>query len=318
MKKLLAALLVSVLLQPSQAAFLDSGWGARPVGMGGAFTAVADDSNAPLYNPAGLVQVQWNEVSAMYSRLFSGLTLYSGNSTTGGDTVHLDQSYLAYVSRPIPHVGSWGLSWTNFNTTHLYREDTVSLSYARNVGDFYTPFDNALAFGMNVKYLRRGITLDAQTANDPVFASGDTASAFTVDAGFLVKPEEGPLTGWRLGLMGKNLTQPNVGFKDKDKVPVEWRLGLAYQSRLRPWLVPAIDLTRRDRETGIHAGLESWLFKDTLGLRTGVNRDEASAGLSYYQVLGKRLGFRLDYGFTIPFEVEDTSGSHRFQVTMYF
>src|SRR5207302_9163172 len=60
------------------AAFLDAGWGARPVGMGGAFTAIADDSNAPLYNPAGLVQVQWNEVSAMYSRLFSGLTLYSG------------------------------------------------------------------------------------------------------------------------------------------------------------------------------------------------------------------------------------------------
>src|ERR1017187_10395394 len=81
------------------AAFLDDGWGARPVGMGGAFTAIADDSNAPLYNPAGIVQVQWNELSAMYSQLFSGLTLYSGNSATGGDISHLGNSYLAYVSK---------------------------------------------------------------------------------------------------------------------------------------------------------------------------------------------------------------------------
>src|SRR5476649_696365 len=80
------AALVSFILPVAQAAFQDTGWGARPVGMGGAFTAIADDSNAPLYNPAGLVQVQWNEVSAMYSRLFSGLTLYSGNAATGGDT----------------------------------------------------------------------------------------------------------------------------------------------------------------------------------------------------------------------------------------
>src|SRR5690349_1375244 len=99
----------------SWAAFQDINWGARPVGLGGAFTAIADDTNASLYNPAGLVQVQWNEISASYSRLFGGLTLYSGQ-----DQVHLDQSYLAYVSRPIPRVGSIGISWSNFNTTHLY------------------------------------------------------------------------------------------------------------------------------------------------------------------------------------------------------
>src|SRR5215467_15040209 len=90
-----ALALAGLLLAPARAAFEDTGWGARPVGMGGAFTAIADDSNAPLYNPAGLVQVQWNEVSAMYSRLFSGLTLYSGD-----DTVHLDQSYVSFVSKP--------------------------------------------------------------------------------------------------------------------------------------------------------------------------------------------------------------------------
>src|SRR5947209_2779725 len=78
--------------------------------------------------PAGIVQVPWNEVSAMYARLFSGITLYAGDSTT-----NLDQSYVAYVSKPIPRIGSWGISWGSFNTTGLYREDTVALTYARNL-----------------------------------------------------------------------------------------------------------------------------------------------------------------------------------------
>ena len=32
--------------------------GVRPLGMGGAFTAVADDENALFYNPAGLARVR--------------------------------------------------------------------------------------------------------------------------------------------------------------------------------------------------------------------------------------------------------------------
>ena len=33
------------------------GWGARAIGMGGAFTGVADDPTATYYNPAGLIQI---------------------------------------------------------------------------------------------------------------------------------------------------------------------------------------------------------------------------------------------------------------------
>jgi len=285
--------------------------------MGGAFTAIADDSNAPLFNPAGIAQVQWNELSAMYAQLFSGLTLYSGNSTTGGDVSHLDQSYVSFISRP-SRFGSFGISWANFNTTHLYREDTVALTYARYAGDFIPVLDNAVAIGVNAKYLRHAFTLDANTVNDPVFQAGTSASALTVDVGILWKPEEGALQGWRIGLSGQNLTEPNVGFQTTDRVPREVRLGAAYQSKQMPWLVPALDLTRRAGVTGVNGGVESWLFHDSLGLRAGANRDEGSAGISYYQTLSKKFGFRIDYGFTIPYYVQDTAGSHRFQLTLYF
>ena len=316
----LPLLIVAILLavfQPLHAAFEDSGFGARPAGMGQAFTAIADDSNAPLYNPAGLVQVQWNEASAMYSDLFSGLTLYSGNAQTGSDQVSINQSYLAYVSKPTS-LGSFGISWANFNTSHLYREDSVALSYARNLGDFVPVLDNTLSLGVNLKYLHRGFTLDAQTVNDPVFNGGSTSSAMTGDVGLLYKPDGGPLEGWRVGLTAQNITQPNVGFQAQDPVFLEWRLGFAYQNRLVPWIVPALDFTHTNGVTDVNGGVECWLFHDALGLRAGGNNDEADAGISYYQAINKKLGFRLDYSFSVPFYVQGTDGTHRVQASVYF
>jgi hypothetical protein len=203
---ILAAILVISSVDSATAAFLDGGWGARPVGMGGAFSALADDTNAPLFNPAGLSQLQWNQATAMYARLFSGLTLYAGD-----DTVRLDQSYLAFATKASRY-GSFGLSWANFTTTHLYREDTMTLSWGKNLGDMVPAFNNALSIGFNLKYLRHSVTLDSRTANDPVFSGGNDASAITADAGLLVTPQDGPLSGFRFALVGKNLTRPDVGW----------------------------------------------------------------------------------------------------------
>jgi hypothetical protein len=298
---------------PVDAAFQDLGLGARPVGMGGAFTAVADDSNAPLYNPAGIVQIQTHELSATYANLYSGLDLNAGN-----DSSSLNQGYFAFAARPIPKVGSLEISWATFAATHLYREDTVRLTYARNLGDFFPVLDNSLALGFNLKYLRRSVTLDDFTVNDPVFSGGTSADATTVDAGVLYSPHEGRLAGLRLGLAANNITRPDVGFQAEDKLPIEWRFGMAYQARQMQWLVPALDIVQRDGSTSVGAGLESWLRHNTLGLRAGVNRDEGAAGLSYFQPLGRNYGMRLDYGFTIPFFVEGSAGSHRVALSLYF
>ncbi len=144
------------------------------------------------------------------------------------------------------------------------------------------------------------------------------ASAFTADIGSLYKPDRGPLAGLRISAVAQNITRPNVGFQATDRVPMKLTLGAAYQSKQMPWLVPDLDLTYRDGITEALAGVESWLFNDVLGLRTGVNRDHVAAGMSYYQPIGDKTGFRLDYGFTIPFFVEGTAGSHRVAVTVYF
>ena len=51
------------------AEFLSHGVGARALGMGSAFVAIADDATATYWNPAGLTKVKKHSFSAMYSIL---------------------------------------------------------------------------------------------------------------------------------------------------------------------------------------------------------------------------------------------------------
>jgi len=58
------------------------GTGARPLGMGGAYTAVSDDAFALLYNPAGLAQVRRIEVTAgLQKRSNKNLVAYLGEGS---------------------------------------------------------------------------------------------------------------------------------------------------------------------------------------------------------------------------------------------
>ena len=54
------------------AAFLDIGVGARGIGMGGAYTALADDSSAVYWNPAGLARMDKKDFSISHAELGLG------------------------------------------------------------------------------------------------------------------------------------------------------------------------------------------------------------------------------------------------------
>src|SRR5205823_6558358 len=131
--------------------FQESLWGARPAALVGAYTALADDSNSPAYNPAGISLMTQSEITFMYARLFNGVNFY-----TGEDTSRLGLGYFSYAPRIKDKAyGSYAISWTNFAATNLYREDTFSLT----VADSYQ-FDSLhtapiFSYGANLKFLRR-------------------------------------------------------------------------------------------------------------------------------------------------------------------
>ena len=70
------------------APYLRMGVGARALGMGGAFTAIADDATAAYWNPAGLVKIEHIEATFMYAANMSVEQLGQ----------HLGLDSLAYLS----------------------------------------------------------------------------------------------------------------------------------------------------------------------------------------------------------------------------
>ena len=74
--------LVALLVLASQASsaaetasFLNIGVGARALGMGGAYTALADDANALYWNPAGLSKLEQREFTASHAEMFASTRL---------------------------------------------------------------------------------------------------------------------------------------------------------------------------------------------------------------------------------------------------
>src|SRR5213593_2554091 len=69
--------------------FLKIPVGARAIGMGGSFTAVADDATAPYWNPAGMVYLPYREVIVQHEERFGSLLnhdVMSGVLPLGGPT----------------------------------------------------------------------------------------------------------------------------------------------------------------------------------------------------------------------------------------
>lgn len=285
----------------------NSGWGVRPLGMGGAFTAVANDSNAPLYNPAGLAAISKQEISFMSARLFTGL-----------EGVDIGLNYLAYVY-PVNNIaGNLGITWSALSSPGLYREDTANISYGRYINDIISINDTNISFGVNVKYYRNEYKLDMRTENDPVFSNGNIASAIAGDAAVLAELKN---IGVSIGFASKNINSPNVGYKTNDVIYNENVLGLAYYNDKLPYLgLPcftlAVDVVNRDKDTNYRAGVETWLFNNHFAIRAGGRSEDLTFGLGYEFEFAPGTILTLDYAFAWPLKMEQTTGSHRLGLTL--
>jgi competence ComEA-like helix-hairpin-helix protein len=165
--------------------------GAKAISLGGAFTSLANNSSAIYYNPAGISQIPYREVSVFYSPAPFGLK---------------EMSYGALTYAEPTKVGTFGLAGKTYGF-ELYRETQATFNYANS-------FRKRIYFGLNLNFYNLKIQ------------NYGSASTFGVDAGLLAY-----LTDFlRWGFSATNLNRAKIG-QSKEKLPQVYRTGLSVQVR---------------------------------------------------------------------------------------
>ena len=299
MRTLKATLVISILLAvfalpavvmaagETGAIFLDIFPGARPEGLGGAYTAIADDANSVAINPAGMTHVKGQEVTLMHNEYM----------------FDMDQEYIAYVSSDGRRAWGGSLVYFDFGAVQGYTASNTFTgafhpkSYALTVAYSQRPSET-WSWGVSLKYIREKIA----------DAKGD---AFALDGGVLYTPPE---SGWRFGLALLNLgTKIDVG-ENADPLPLTLRVGAAYHLTQYPVLLVSDVLLIRNNSPEFHFGLE-YSFVEIAALRVGYNADhDLDSGLTF-GVGFSQPEYKIDYAY-VPMGV--FGDAHRFSLSLMF
>ena len=259
MRKVLQLSLASLLLSLSPSAWAGSGGAepfnflfldanARPVALGGAYTAAAIDANSLLYNPAGLAWVGRNEATFMHNQYFAGITqeyaAFASPLGFGLSVNYLNSGAVAHTTLSNPD-GS-GFDYTTLNDL------AISGGAARKIGE-------SLSLGWGFKFIRESI-------------AGIAAQGYALDLGarYAVPVAEGLSTG--LAFQNINIG-PSAKFQAvHEELPLNFRWGAAYAFRaLENDDMVSLDITKeRNQSVLVAIGLESIIAK-TLALRLGFN-----------------------------------------------
>ncbi|NTV52347.1 MAG: UPF0164 family protein, partial [Candidatus Firestonebacteria bacterium] len=223
--------------------FTDIPAGARPAGMGGAFSAVAEDANVMFWNPAGLVRVQRRELLAAHTQYFQNFR----------------QEYLAFC---LPWSEQQSLG---FNAFFSYSDPSEKLSAAGESAGTFTAYD--LYAGAAYSYaLNRRYALGATLKGIGQIIDAYRAWTLAADFGFLASEV---LPNLQMALVIKNAGAPLTFLEQRH--PLNWSAaaGCAY-ALWNKRLLLSLDLEKPFfREMNFKLGAEGAVIEDVLFLRAG-------------------------------------------------
>ncbi len=187
MLKLTVSTAVALLLLVGavQANFLETELGARAMGMGGAFVAVADDVTALHWNPAGLAGLHGIQVFGMRTSVYSV------------DGLSEDSVLASYGTGNAGYGIGWMRTGADGLYDDLYNEDTLLAGYGME-----TPIDG-LAAGVTLKRFSVAAP-EYEYYNDPAFETGGD-NAYSADLGALYRSGK-----WSVGGTVRNLGEPKL------------------------------------------------------------------------------------------------------------
>ena len=248
---------------------LGMGSGARSLGLGGAFTAIADDATSTIWNPAGLPAVGDLTITLSSARMsldrrhsFIGLIKKVGANGGLG---------LAAINAGVDGITSYnnaGVRTGSFD----YNSNAYSLSYGHRLG--------AVSLGVSGRFL-----MDS-------FGDHSSESGFGgADVGLLGRNRAGTFS---YGLAARNLGGMIAG----SELPILINVGLAYRVLHKNVATFSVDVEHEvldlpESPTSLHIGTE-YLIAKTFAIRGGskVNTDRRRFFVGFGVNVG---GLQLDY-----------------------
>lgn len=285
------------------------GYGARAMGLGSAFTALADDPTAVFWNPAGLENIYSQSFSAFYTQLIEG-----------------DYYFIGYAL-PTLNIGTFGVGLGSIGVNGIEQTD----AFNKTIGSFdYGEYQAYLSYaktlfwdisaGTSVRVLYRGWP-GLRDAGEAVDLNDFGVGA---DFGFLYKPRlfgSPILQDWAFGLNVINLFAPQMNEGDNiDEFPMTVKFGIFKKIRFTG--AGSINLLfdvdhSVNRDVRFHMGTE-YSFRDMGMLRVGFNNSSLAfgAGVKYSM-------FQIDYGLgnsqaTADFPDAGLNTMHRISFTINF
>jgi len=250
-------------------AILNAGVGARALGMGSAFTAIADNADAPYWNPAGLGQVTSSEITTMQTKL----------------STDADHYYISYVRPALG--GTLGISWIQIGLGSISQTSAeVDINNEVQNLSIFSYFSNAylLAYGKNLNdHISVGLTGKYLTS-DMAGISGGQGSGYSVTPGLLIRLSSivsRPSSIVTIGLkLDDALNQQQWGTGTVEKVPPKLRLGLAYHApNPGTFAVDVSQTMRSNYSPDVSAGYE-WADR-FLSFRVGYAGSGLTAGAGF-------------------------------------
>ncbi len=214
--------------------------GMRPMGMGGAFTAVSNDANALFYNPAGLADIQTTRASILPLELeISDNTFdiyddakdvdFDDDQETGaylrdniGKRSHLGLNIFPNLSKPGFAFGLISASNINFEVKDRQypkiAADIVS-DLGAGVGHARPLLEERLLLGANFKYVYRNnlvadytvLDITGDDFEDTIEDDLKDGHGVLVDLGAIYKLDGGGLPGAQVGISMNNVISKNFG-----------------------------------------------------------------------------------------------------------
>ncbi|HHI88096.1 MAG TPA: hypothetical protein ENK03_04130 [Candidatus Cloacimonetes bacterium] len=311
--------------------FILLGSGVRPLGMGGAFTAVADNGNAIYWNASGLAQITEIEAEVMHAFLFDNLAAYDffsfciplpASTTIGVSFTQLSVNNIPYFDE----------KWLK-NSNVFIRSSNVDLHLTGDPDGYFTSSDQLFEFAF-AKNFSRVINLGWELFDLPIdYYVGGTfkyikrsiheniGTGMGGDISFMVRTDFGLLTevpwlgkirfAFNLQDIGGTKITWDTRSKHIDEIFTTPKFGLAVEQPLHfinSEMVVAWDWYE-DYEYRNNLGLE-FTYKDLLSFRTGLFDKHLTAGLGF-----RYNRFMINYALITH---TDLGNSHRVGVMMNF